>query len=209
LQAKYLRSIDPQAWLVLNPPKIDGPDQVFKNPQTGQVTFTIKAEKAPNRVGGEKVIAHCGGNTCDLAALAAHLKAKKVHGLLVSVDPINHNDDEHKKTLAGAASIVTLATRRGGLYEKATISMPSCTWAEKEGVYENFAGQIQPFAQAILPLEDTRSAGRIFWDLLGRSGSYSATRVRQEMDAAGLVGYAQIVIPQERVQIDEMQFAEL
>lgn len=208
LQAKYIRSLDPQAWLVLNPPKVVGEDQVFKNPQTGVVTYTIKAEKAPNRVGGEKMVAHFGGNSCDLATLAAHIKAKKVVGLLASMDPINHNDEDHKKNLT-ATTVIALGSRKGGLYEKATIVMPACTWAEKEGVYENFAGKIQPFVQAINPLENSRSAGRIFWDLLGQSGQYCAAAVRKQMTAAGLAGYAEITAPQEHVKLDEMQFAEL
>ncbi|MEI8197416.1 MAG: molybdopterin-dependent oxidoreductase, partial [Phycisphaerae bacterium] len=209
LQAKYIRSIDPQAWLILNPPKIAGEDHIFKNPQTKAVTYTIKAEKAPNRVGGEKILAHFGGNTCDLTTLAAHLKAKKVLGLLVSVDMINHNDEDHKKLLVGATTLVTLATRKGGLYEKANISLPACTWAEKDGVYENFAGLIQPFTQAIAPLEDTRSAGRIFWDLLGTPGTYSAAAARHQMAAAGLSGYAEIQPPAQTIRLDTMQFAEL
>lgn len=209
LQARYIRSIDPQAWLILNPPKVGGEDQIFKNPQTGAVTYILKAEKAPNRLGGEKILTHFGGNTCDLATLAGHLKAKKVLGLLVSVDMINHNDEDHKKLLVGATTLVTLATRKGGLYEKANISLPACTWAEKEGVYENFAGQIQPFTQAIIPLEDTRSAGRIFWDLRGVPGTYTAAAVRKEMAAAGLSGYAEIVLPEQTVRLDTMQFVEL
>ena len=70
LLIKFVRSIDPQAWLVLPSVRIEGRDQVFKNPTTGAITFILRAEKAPNRRGAEKIIAHFGGNTCTLAELA-------------------------------------------------------------------------------------------------------------------------------------------
>ncbi len=209
LQIQYVRSIDPQAWLVLNPPKIAGEDQVFKNLATGAVTYVIKAEKAPNRTGGEKMLKHFGGNTCDLAELGAQVKAKKVTGVVLSVDPIGHNDNELKKLLAGPTVLIALATRKHGLYERATLSLPAATWAEKEGVYENFEGRIQPFGQAIPAIEEARSAGRMFWDLLGRRGLYHAATVRGEMAAAGLEGYADITLPQAEAHLETMEFAPL
>ena len=209
LMCSHIRAIDPQAWLVLNPSKIAGADQVFKNPTTGAVTYTIKAEKAPNRTGGEKVLKHFAGNSCDLATLAAHLKAKKVAGVVVAIDPIPHNDDDLKKLIVGASTLITIATRKHGLYDRATLSLPAVTWAEKEGVYENFEGRVQPFAQAIPPVEDARSAGRIFWDLLGRTGLYHAATVRAEMGAANMSGYADITIPRAEVRLEEMEFAPL
>src|SRR5690242_14158101 len=42
LQIKYVRSIDPQAWIVVKDAHSDGQDKVFKNPANGQVTFTLK-----------------------------------------------------------------------------------------------------------------------------------------------------------------------
>ena len=49
LQIQYIRSIDPQAWLIQPTVRVEGQDQVFKNPANGQVTFTLRAEKAPNQ----------------------------------------------------------------------------------------------------------------------------------------------------------------
>jgi NADH-quinone oxidoreductase subunit G len=209
LQVQYIRSIDPQAWTVMNPVRVAGQDQVFTNPTTKQVTYTIKAEKAPNRKGAEKVLAHFGGNNCLLSDLAAKVKAKQVTGVVVSVDPIQFNDADLKNALAGVAKLITLASRQSSLHDAATISMPSCTWAEKSGVYENFEGRIQPFELAIAPLEDTRSAGRIFWDLLGTPGTYSAVAARQAMTNAGMTGYADLTIPRSTMRVEDMEFAPL
>src|SRR4029078_10515351 len=69
LLGKYIRSLDPQAALVLGPVPTSGADEVFKNPKTGQVTFTIKAEKVPNAAGIKRVIALLGGPTISLEEL--------------------------------------------------------------------------------------------------------------------------------------------
>ena len=210
LQIKYVRSLDPQAWLVMNTVRVEGTDQVFKNPATGAVTFTIRAEKAPNRKGIEKLLAHFGGNKATYVEMQEKVKAKKVLGAVMSSDPFKGVDaDDRVKILVGVPTLVRLGTRRTPLYEKATVSLPVCTWAEKSGVYENIDGKIQAFEQAIPPLEDTRSVGRIFWDLLGNTGMYSAAAVREQMSAAGLAEYANVEVPKAEVKVDDMQFAEL
>ena len=45
-----------------------------------------------------------------------------------------------------------------------------CPFCIGSGVFENFEGRVQPFVQAIPPLGESRSIGRIFWDLLGNAG---------------------------------------
>jgi anaerobic selenocysteine-containing dehydrogenase len=210
LQIKYVRSIDPQAWLVMNPVRVEGEDQVFKNPTTGQVTFVIKAEKAPNRVGAEKMMKHFGGNVCHLGDLHEKIKNKKVTAAVLASDPFpaTHVAD-YRQVLGGIQTIVRLGTRGGAVYEKATLSLPTVTWAEKSGVYENYAGRIQPFGQAIMPLDGTRANGQVFWDLLGHPGHYNATAVRVMMASAGLGEYAGVEEPVSVAYVDDMQFAEL
>ena len=89
------------------------------------------------------------------------------------------------------------------------MSLPTCSWAEKSGVFENADGRIQPFVQALPPLEDSRAAGRIFWDLLGQTGAYSAAAARDLMAAEGLADYAGLVEPRGTVKVEEMEFAAL
>jgi NADH-quinone oxidoreductase subunit G len=206
LQIKFVRSIDPQAWLVLPPVRVDGADQAFKNPASGQVTFTLRAEKAPNRRGAEKMFAHFGGNVCTLAEVAD----KKIAAAVISTDPLRpHNMDERMKASLGIPTILRLGMRPAGLYERAVLNLPTCSWAEKSGVYENIDGRIQAFGQAIPALEETRATGRIFWDLLGLPGVYSAAGARELMVAAGLGEYAGIAEPVGTVKVEEMEFAAL
>jgi NADH-quinone oxidoreductase subunit G len=207
LMAKYARSIDPQAWIAVEAPTVDGQDQTFKNPANGQVTFTLRAEKAPNRRGAEKVAAHFGGNVCSVQDLAG----KKIGAAIVSTDPIA--PPAAPKTAGTALPnipvVIRIGLRATGGYETATISLPTCSWAEKSGVFENVDGKIQPFLQAIPPLEDTRSVGQIFHDLLGFSGRYVAATARGTMAAAGLADYAKVVEPMGTVHVEEMEFATL
>jgi NADH-quinone oxidoreductase subunit G len=206
LQIQYVRSIDPQAWLIMPSVRVEGQDRVFKNPVTGATTFTLRAEKAPNRRGAEKIIAHFGGNTCTLSELAG----KRIAAAVFTADPIRpHNMDERCKATANIPAVIRLASRPAGLYERAVLSLPTCTWAEKSGVFENYEGCIQPFAQAIAPLEDSRSTARIFWDLLGNSTPYSPRATRDLLSAAGLAEYAGIEEPPTTVHVEEMEFAPL
>ncbi len=210
LQIKYARSLDPHAWIVVNPVRSTGTDQVFKHPQTGTVTYTLHAEKAPNRTGAEKIAAHFGGNLCSFADLAEKIKTKKIAAALLSADMLPTADEEnYSKILAGINTIVRIGLRKGAAYEKATLSLPACSWAEKDGIYENAAGSIQAFVAAISPLHDSRSAGQIFWDLLGHTTPYSAAQTRSLMAAAGLPEYTQTPVPVGDVKVEEMQFAEL
>jgi NADH-quinone oxidoreductase subunit G len=206
LQIKFVRSIDPQAWLVFPGVRVDGQDKVFKNPATGQVTFVLRAEKAPNRKGAEKMMAHFGGNVCGLG----DLPSGKIAAAVFATDPVRpHNMDERIKACVNIPAIIRLGSRAAGLYDRAVLSLPTCTWAEKSGIFENIEGRIQPFQQAIPPLEDPRAAGRIFWDLLERPGRYTAQAARQLMADSGLSEYASIPEPKGTVKIEEMEFAAL
>ncbi|MFI5381509.1 MAG: 2Fe-2S iron-sulfur cluster-binding protein, partial [Tepidisphaerales bacterium] len=61
LLGTYIRSIDPQAALVLGPVPTTGADEVFKHYLSGKETFRIKAEKVPNAAGIRRVMALLGG----------------------------------------------------------------------------------------------------------------------------------------------------
>ena len=209
LAAKWIRGLDPQAWLTLNPPPIVGQDQVFKNPSTGAVNYVLRAEKAPNRRGAEKVLAYFGGHTCTLTELGTKIKAGQMAAALVIADPFAQHDAWLGELMSGLENLAVLSTRPDGLVERAAVSLPVCTWAEKDGVFENHAGRIQPFQKAIAPLEGTRSAGEVFWDLLSETGVYSAATVRATMAQAGLSEYAEITMPRRGKQVELMQFAEL
>src|SRR6185295_16906500 len=145
-----------------------------------------------------------GGNTCTLEEVGT----KKIAVAIFSADPVRpHNVDVRIKAAANIQTLIRLGLTPVGLYERAALSLPTCSWAEKSGVFENIDGVIQAFAQAIPPMEDARAIGRIFWDLLGMSGRYNSQAVRTAMVTAGLPEYANIAEPASTVKVEEMEFA--
>jgi hypothetical protein len=86
LAAKWIRSIDSQARLILNPPRIQGQDQVFRNPATGAVTYVLRAEKAPNRRGAEKLIAHFANDSAGRGNSLDELAGAVKNGNISAVD---------------------------------------------------------------------------------------------------------------------------
>ncbi|MGC8624643.1 MAG: hypothetical protein ACP5VQ_05200, partial [Phycisphaerae bacterium] len=61
----------------------------------------------------------------------------------------------------------------------------------------------------IAPLENTRSAGSVFWDLMDLAGTYDAAAVRRMITELGLAEYADVSISQPREKVELMQFTEL
>ena len=55
--------------LALGPVPTTGENEVFKNPANGKTTFTIQAEKVPNRKGVERIIELLGGPKATLDEL--------------------------------------------------------------------------------------------------------------------------------------------
>jgi NADH-quinone oxidoreductase subunit G len=208
LQIKYVRGIDPKAWLAIGPTRKDGEDRVFKNPATGQATFTLRAEKAPNRKGAEKLLAHFRDNVCSVEELAG----KGVKAVVFSSDPQINAAHKPAEAPAGIPVVIRLGTKPVGGVEgggqNVTVSLPTVTWAEKSGAYENADGLVQPFIAAIPPLDECRNAGQIFWDLLGWPGQYTAATVRAILGTSGMEEY-DVVEPVTTVAVEDMQFAEL
>jgi NADH-quinone oxidoreductase subunit G len=176
LLGKYLRSIDPQTVLVLGPVPRAESDEVFKNPATDKITFTIQAEKVPNRKGIERVMSLLGGPTMTLDELSKSTKHKA--GWIVGGYLSNWVTDALKlpKTFKIVQDILP-----NKLSDTADVLLPAASWAEKDGCWENFAGKIQVFEAGIPPVEGARREGDVYLNLLGRSGMYSAAEIRKEM----------------------------
>jgi len=176
LLGKYIRALDPQAALVLGPVPMSGQNEVFKNPANGKVTFTIQAEKVPNAAGVRRVIELLGGPTATLEELGKSTKLKA--GWIVGGYLSNWVSDALKLPRGFKVVQDILGS---SLADKADILLPAAAWAEKDGCWENFSGQIQPFAAAVAPPEGARREGDVYYQLLGRRGFYNADDVRAEI----------------------------
>lgn len=201
LLATWIRSIDPQAALVLGPVPTSGADEVFKNPTTGKQTFVIKAEKVPNAAGIKRVIATLGGPTISLDELGVSTKLKA--GWIVGGYLSNWVTDSLKLPAKSFKVVQDILPNK--LADSADVLLPATSWAEKDGSWENFAGKIQPFSAAIKPLEGTRREGDVYLTLLGRSGLYAAAIVRDEMGEP----FAQAKLPDASAAQPAFEFVEL
>jgi NADH dehydrogenase/NADH:ubiquinone oxidoreductase subunit G len=87
----------------------------------------------------------------------------------------------------------------------ADVVLPSAAWAEKDGCWENYAGKIQAFAEAVPPPEGAQRDGLVYLRLLGRSGQYNASEIRNEMAGP----FPSVHLPTEKADAPAFEFAAL
>jgi NADH dehydrogenase/NADH:ubiquinone oxidoreductase subunit G len=73
------------------------------------------------------------------------------------------------------------------LYERASLQLPSATFAEREGSYVNYADRLQSFRWAIRPPSGVKTEGQLLWQLTGRTGLYNSRQVLE--DVGHEIGY--------------------
>jgi NADH-quinone oxidoreductase subunit G len=203
LLGKYIRSLDPNAALVLGPCPTVGQNDKFFNSLTGKQTFEIQAEKVPNRKGIERVMQQLGGRTMTWDQLsggtAGALSAAWVVGGYLSTWV-----KDVPSALRGAF-VVAQDTLPNEIVRNADVVLPSAFWAEKAGTWENYAGKLQPFDAAIAPPEGTRREGDVYFKLLGRTGFYNADAVRKEIGG----DLAKIELPKDEASSPAFEFVEV
>ncbi|MDB5325142.1 MAG: nuoG, partial [Phycisphaerales bacterium] len=189
LLATYLRSIDPQAVLVLGPVPKAAEDEVYKHYITKKETFRVQAEKVPNRRGVERVIAQIAGPTMPWEEFAA---AKAPAALKAGWVTAGYHSD----WLGGNVPAVLKKGFRvvqdllpNALTNVADVLLPSAAWVEKDGSWENWQNKIQAFTAAFPPRQGAISEGDVYARLLGRK--YDAAAIRAELGGA----FLDVVIP--------------
>lgn len=186
LLAKLAIAIDPQAILAMGPVPTEGQDKTFPG------GYTIYAEKCPNRRGVQRAVGLVSDQPMlDFAAFAQQF-ADKQSAIKTAIITGNFPSKWTTKEIAGGArgkQIVMLDTLPNDLTSKATVLLPTSTWAEKAGTFENAQGFIQAFEQAIAPRELTRPEGQVALDLmaacqLDQPQPFDAEAVRKQMGGA-------------------------
>ncbi|NIL97629.1 MAG: molybdopterin-dependent oxidoreductase [Planctomycetales bacterium] len=176
LLARYARSVDSRAVLVLGPVPVVGEDEQFLG------GFTIRAEKCPNRRGVEEVIAHFGGPLATLDDLVPQVEEGGIEAVWVAGGyPAPWIDDATAQRLATAGMLVVQDLFDSPLSAVADYVLPAAAFAEREGSYVNCRDRLQSFRWAIRPPQGVRVEGSLYFQLLGQDGLYDARGTLQEI----------------------------
>jgi NADH-quinone oxidoreductase subunit G len=167
LLALAAKSLDPKAVFVLGPVPTRGQDKTF--PPSKPDGYKVYAEKAPNARGVRRVVAAVAGEMLSYDAGVTRLKSSEIGAAITTG---NYSSEWVTDDLARACEgkcLVVIDTLPSRLTERAEVVLPSCTWVEKAGTFQNARDMIQAFEQAIPTVGDSRPEGQIGRDLLAHA----------------------------------------
>jgi NADH-quinone oxidoreductase subunit G len=168
-----VREIDSSARFYLGAVPVDGEDRVFKN-TGGAKDFVARAEKAPNARGVRRVLESMNAMNGEFGSF---LRDASGFGCVVLTGnyPSDWVTDELIKSVSDS-EIVLMDTLDSALVEMAGVVLPSATFAEKAGSFENCDGIVQHFDQAIPTQHASKSEGQIAMDLIELSSGGTLER---------------------------------
>lgn len=181
LLADAARKFDDRATFGVGPIPFDGEDQVFppdaakdhiQSPRAPKTMgeprpFVLRAEKCPNSRGVKRVLDGAFGGGADFSAFVSRLKNDEIGAVILTGNyPSGWATEELRQALRREGLfVILLDTLNSGLVELSDVVLPSCTWAEKAGSFENADNRMQAFEPAIRPLDFTKPEGQIAIDL--------------------------------------------
>ena len=211
--AKLALAIDPDAILSVGPIPFDGEDKTFPG------GYTIRAEKAPNARGVRRVLEALSANVLDAAAMEQKLASDASIDRLVITG--NYPSEWVTPNLAAAIGpdrfVLLLDTLPNALNERADVLLPSATWVEKAGTFENIDGVLQSFERAIQPVDYCKSESQIAMELLAAVNGtgisqFNAAVTRQAMASQAALDrfVSGVSLPKLPMAVEsDMNFVEL
>ncbi len=189
LLCSYLTGLSPKVTLAMGPVRIVGEDDHYPKDVKGRavepVTFTIRAEKCPNRAGVELVLKHFVKEVIpaeELLRLAASGQFKAVW--LVGGDPDGWISELQAEAFSTTDTVIVQDFLPSPVIRHATHLLASGTFVEREGVFVNHRGLAQLIQKAVRSPDDARPDHRILWDLAERRGLFNGDALRKEISEA-------------------------
>ncbi len=204
LLGKLALALDPQAVLAVGPVPSQGADKTFPG------GYTLYAEKAPNARGVRRALEALGRPVLAFDAFVA--QAEQVKAVILTGNYPSDWASGQVKALVADRFSVLLDTLPSGVSLGANIVLPTATWLEKAGCFENAKGRLQAFEAAIPVLEMARCEGQVALDLLALAGTakrelFDADAVRAAM---GGVFVTEVKYPApEEVRVSEVAYSAL
>ena len=148
----------------------------------GDVKFLIRSEKCPNRRGVELIVQSAGGKVLTVDELVEKAKGGGFSAAwIVGGGPQPWVSKELGATAAKIALVIAQDMFENVFTQAATLILPACAFAERDGSFMNHAGRVQPFAWSIDPPEGAKRDGQYLYELAGYEGVFNAGRVRAMM----------------------------
>ncbi len=168
-----IRSIDQSAKFYLGAVPVDGEDRAFKNAGEAR-DFILRAEKAPNARGVKRALEAAGALSGDFNAFLA--AAPNADCAVITANYPSEWVTDALISALGDTEIILMDTLDSQLVDMATAVLPSSTFAEKSGSFENADGIVQHFNQAIPSQHASKSEGQIAMDLIELASDGALTR---------------------------------
>ncbi|MGD9647752.1 MAG: molybdopterin-dependent oxidoreductase [Pirellulales bacterium] len=198
LLARWIKARDADALVALGPVPLEGADERFKS------GFTIRAERAPNRLGIEAIVRYPRGELAGWEEVQAEAEAGRLAGLWITGGyPRPWVDEAAATKLAGVPLLVVQDMFASPLWDAATYRLPGAAFAEREGSYVNVDHRLQSADWAVRPPAGVRVEGSVYWQMLGLPSLYKSRRVLD--DLAATIPYfapAADAVPDVGVQLD-------
>jgi NADH-quinone oxidoreductase subunit G len=189
LLAKFAKGLSQAVRLALGPVPVVGQDDQYPKDRRGKpalpVTFTIRAEKCPNRRGVEEILRHFQGDVVPWDAIIS--AAPTLEAVYVAAgyppQPEPWFSREDAAALKNLRLLVVQDLLPSALAAQADYVIPASSFAEKDGVFINHAGLAQEIHWAIRAPMGMRTDGQVFLDLLQRRGLIHCPTIRNELAA--------------------------
>lgn len=178
LACVWIRSLDEAAEITVGPIPREGDDRRFPG------GFVISAEKCPNRLGVEEIASHFrpkGPSFADWLEAAGRGEFGGIWAAGGYVQP--WIDEVAARRMRHARLLVVQDLFPSPLSDAADYVLAAAAFAETEGSYVNGRHRLQTAQRAVRPPIGNRSAGPLFWELLGRTGLYDPRRVLSDVAA--------------------------
>ena len=212
LLGRWVRGLDPQAVLAVGPVPVHGQDKTFPG------GYTVRAEKCPNRRGVRRAMEQLTQDDAVIVAaydsfvtMLADKNSSVAAVLLTGNYPSRWITQELVAALKGKF-VAMIDTLPNDLTGRVDVLLPGATWVEKAGTFENAAGRLQSFQQAIPVIDLAKSEGQIALDLAaagatGEPAVYDARQTRSQMGGVFATGVSHPVRAPQKTS--DMVYAEL
>ncbi len=191
LLARFLKGLSGEVRLALGPVPVVGEDDTYPKDRKGRptepVTFTIRAEKCPNRKGVSEVLRHFQGDVIGFDEVVRAANEKRLQAVYLAAGypprPGGWVGDEQAAALKQVPLVIVQDLLASPVSAFAHHVLPAAAFSEKDGTFVNHAGLAQAVRRATHPPGECRNDGQVFQDLLERRGLFHGATVRKELAA--------------------------